>query len=45
MRQNRNYGGGLNPSGSGEYAGVSMMEDSCSFEPPTLPPTPSSTMI
>ena len=38
MRQNRNYGQGLN-DGGGEYAGVSMA-DSCSFEPPSLPPTP-----
>lgn len=39
MRQNRNYGQGLNTDGGGEYAGVSMA-DSCSFEPPSLPPTP-----
>lgn len=38
MRQNRNYGQGLN-DGGGEYTGVSMA-DSCSFEPPSLPPTP-----
>jgi hypothetical protein len=39
MRQNRNYGQGLNADGGGEYLGVSMA-DSCSFEPPSLPPTP-----
>ena len=38
MREARNYTGGLNSSG--DYMGVSMM-DSCSFEPPSLPPTPS----
>lgn len=38
MRANRNYGQGLN-DGGGDYAGVAMA-DSCSFEPPTLPPTP-----
>ena len=39
LREARNYAGGLNP-GNAEYTGVSM-SDSCSFEPPTLPPTPS----
>lgn len=39
LREARNYAGGLNAGGS-SYAGVSM-SDSCSFEPPTLPPTPS----
>jgi hypothetical protein len=39
MRQNRNYGQGLTSDGGGEYTGVSM-GDSCSFEPPSLPPTP-----
>eukprot|EP00804_Cyclotella_cryptica_P012710 CCRYP_016294-RA/>CCRYP_016294-RA protein AED:0.23 eAED:0.24 QI:0/0/0/1/0/0/3/0/636 len=39
MRQNRNYGQGFNVDGSGEYTGVSLA-DSCSFEPPSLPPTP-----
>ena len=43
LRQARNYGGGLNPAGGGDYAGISL-DDSCSFEPPSLPPTPS-TMI
>ncbi|KAL7487758.1 hypothetical protein ACHAW6_013370 [Cyclotella cf. meneghiniana] len=43
MRQNRNYGQGFNVDGSGEYTGVSLA-DSCSFEPPSLPPTPT-TMI
>lgn len=38
MREARNYTGGLNSGG--DYMGVSMM-DSCSFEPPSLPPTPS----
>ncbi len=37
MREARNYTGGLNSGG--DYVGVSMM-DSCSFEPPSLPPTP-----
>lgn len=43
LREARNYAGGLDPGaggGGGGYAGVSM-SDSCSFEPPTLPPTPS----
>ncbi|KAL7537471.1 hypothetical protein ACHAXR_007843 [Thalassiosira sp. AJA248-18] len=47
LREARNYAGGLNAGGgAGEYTGVSM-SDSCSFEPPTLPPTPSdnTTMI
>ena len=43
MREARNYAGGLNVGGGGDvggdYTGVSM-SDSCSFEPPTLPPTP-----
>jgi len=43
LREARNYAGGLNAGGAdtgGEYTGVSMA-DSCSFEPPTLPPLPS----
>jgi hypothetical protein len=44
LREARNYAGGLGSgfgaSSGGEYTGVSMA-DSCSFEPPTLPPTPS----
>mmetsp|Transcript_1378 Transcript_1378/g.2461 ORF Transcript_1378/g.2461 Transcript_1378/m.2461 type:complete len:948 (+) Transcript_1378:52-2895(+) len=41
LRAARNYGGGS--AHGGDYTGISM-EDSCSFEPPSLPPTPS-TMI
>ncbi|KAL9191017.1 hypothetical protein ACHAXT_000723 [Thalassiosira profunda] len=48
LREARNYAGGLNVGGGagGEYVGVSMA-DTSSFEPPTLPPTPSdnTTMI
>mmetsp|Transcript_39466 Transcript_39466/g.72297 ORF Transcript_39466/g.72297 Transcript_39466/m.72297 type:complete len:963 (+) Transcript_39466:182-3070(+) len=45
LREARNYAGGMNSGGGvGEYTGVSL-SDSCSFEPPTLPPTPSATMI
>ncbi|KAL7542687.1 hypothetical protein ACHAWF_007229 [Thalassiosira exigua] len=48
MREARNYAGGAaaGGGGGGQYSGVSM-SDSCSFEPPTLPPTPSdnTTMI
>ena len=43
LREARNYAGGSN-FGNTEYTGVSMSE-SCSFEPPTLPPTPSANMI
>lgn len=39
LREARNYAGG-----GGDYANVSMA-DSCSFEPPSLPPTPSANMI
>lgn len=41
LREARNYAGGFGASSGGEYTGVSMA-DSCSFEPPTLPPMPSS---
>jgi len=46
LREARNYASGLNAregtggGGMGDYSGVSM-GDSCSFEPPTLPPMPS----
>lgn len=48
MRAARNYAGGLGTgfgaSSGGDYTGVSMQE-SCSFEPPSLPPMPSSNML
>jgi hypothetical protein len=44
LREARNYAGGLNSGfgarSGGDYAGLSMA-DSCSFEPPSLPPMPS----
>jgi hypothetical protein len=44
LREARNHAGGFNTgfgaSSGGDYAGLSMAE-SCSFEPPSLPPMPS----
>jgi len=41
-RNSRNYGGATSDMNGGSYSGLANMESSTSFEPPSLPPTPSS---